>query len=376
MHFIPYAKHTITSDDKEAVLEALDDPFLTTGPKVEEFEQKIIDYTGAKYAVAVSSGTAALHLSSLVLLKPGDRVLTTPNSFLSTSNAILYAGAIPVFIDIAEDGNMNLDLCEHFLRNDPSIKAIYLVHFSGNPVDMKRVKALKEPYDLVVLEDSAHAFGAEMDDGRVGGCTYSECAIFSFHPVKHLTTGEGGAITTNSKEMAEKLRLLRSHGARKNTQVAPWYYEMLELGYNYRISNFACALGVSQMKRVDENIARRRVLAKRYDQLLSEHPLIEPLYPYNEKSAYHLYVIRIDFTYTSITKLELFTKMRAHNIGLQVNYLPINKQPYYQKLGYGTEQMPEMERYDRESVTIPLYPDLTFEEQDYIVQTLFAILEE
>jgi UDP-4-amino-4,6-dideoxy-L-N-acetyl-beta-L-altrosamine transaminase len=373
MAFIPYGKQSIDQQDIDAVVETLTSDFLTTGPKVQTFEEAVAAYCGAKYCVAVSSGTAALHLASLVLLDKDDKVLTTPNSFLATSNGILYAGARPVFVDIAKDGNIDLDLCEAALKKDPSIKAIYAVAFSGNMLDQEKLRHLKATYGIVVLEDCAHAIGARAGDVKAASCANSDAAILSFHPVKHMTTAEGGAITTNSHELYEELRVLRNHGMVKTPEMAPWEYEMRELGFNYRITDLQCALGLSQLKRLDGFIARRIELAKRYDAAFKE-TIVKPLYTHHGKSSYHLYVVQVDFNKLSIEKVDLFNGLREKNIGIQLHYIPINKQPYYRSLGYGEEETPVMDRYYDECFSLPMYPELTDEEQRYVIETLFEVL--
>ena len=370
MQFIPYGKQWISLEDINSVSEVLESDFLTTGPKVKEFEEAVADYCGAKYAVAVCNGTAALHLASIALLNEGDKVLTTPNSFLATSNAILYAGATPVFVDIQENGNIDLDLCEEALESDPSIKAIYAVHFSGNPIEQEKLAHLKKRYGITILEDCAHSIGAEYDGVKAGSCTHSEASIFSFHPVKHMTTGEGGMITTNDEKIYEKLKILRNHGMVKTPQMKPWEYEMRELGYNYRITDLQCALGISQLKKLDEFIERRKELAQAYDEAFIGTPLIRPLYNYNGCSSYHLYVVLADFAHLSISKEQLFTKMREKGIGLQLHYIPINKQPYYRQLGYGNESTPVMDRFYKQCFSLPLFPKMTDEEQQYVIKIL------
>ncbi len=375
MNFIPYGKQTISEDDINAVVEVLKSDFLTTGPKVKEFEEKIASYCGAKYCVAVSNGTAALHLASMVLLNKNDKVITTPNSFLATSNSILYANSKPIFVDIQEDGNIDLDLCEEELKKDFSIKAIYVVHFSGNPVNQRKLKYLKETYNIKILEDCAHSIGAKIDGIKAGSCANSDCSIFSFHPVKHITTGEGGAITTNSKELYEKLLLLRAHGMTPRPDIAPWHYDMCELGFNYRLTDISCALGLSQLKKLDSFLYLRRSIAKRYDDFFSKIDFIKSLYDFTNNSAYHLYVIKIDFEKLNITKKEFVLKMREKNIGLQVHYIPINKQPYYKKLGFGDEIIPVMDEYYNKAISLPIYPNLTHEEQNYVCEKILEILK-
>ena len=366
---IPYGKQFLIQDDINAVVETLHSDFLTTGPKVKAFEKALAEYCNVKYCVTVANGTAALHLASLVLLSQGDKVLTTPNSFLATSNAILYAGAKPLFVDIAEDGNIDLELCEKALQSDPDIKAIYPVAFSGHMVNQSKLKQLREAYDIAVLEDCAHAIGAKDGEVKAASCTNSDVSILSFHPVKHMTTGEGGAITTNSKEMYEKLLILRNHGMVKTPDMKPWEYEMRGLGFNYRITDIQCALGLSQLKRLDGFIARRIEIAKRYDEAFA-HTIVKPLYTYDGNSSYHLYVVQVDFDSLHISKEELFLKMREKGVGLQLHYIPINKQPYYQSLGYGSEDTPIMDRYYRECFSLPMYPKMSDDEQEYVISTL------
>ena len=373
MDFIPYGKQLLEQEDIEAVVDVLNSDYLTTGPKVQEFEEALCNYCDVKYVIAVANGTAALHLASLALLHKGDRVLTTPNSFLATSNAILYAGAEPIFVDIAEDGNIDLDLCEEILKKDNSIKAIYGVAFSGRMLNQKKLKFLKETYGVLILEDNAHAIGAKEEEVKSASCKNSDVSILSFHPVKHLTTGEGGAITTNSKELYEKMLMLRGHGMVKTPDMKPWEYEMRELGFNYRITDIQCALGISQLKKLDNFIKRRIEIAKRYDKAF-KNSIIKPLYTYDCKSSYHLYVVQVDFSKLSISKEELFIKMREKSIGLQLYYIPINRQPYYRSLGYGNEDTPIMDRYYDECFSLPMFPKLSDEEQEYVIKTLFEVL--
>ena len=374
MNFIPYGKQSIDEDDINSVVEVLKSDFLTTGPKIKEFEDELCRYTNAKYCVAVANGTAALHLASLVLLNKGDKVITTPNSFVATSNSILYVEAKPIFVDIKEDGNIDLDLCEEELKKDSSIKAIYVVHFSGNPVNQKKLKYLKESYNIKILEDCAHSLGASFGNIKAGSCENSDCSILSFHPVKHITTGEGGAVTTNSKEIYEKLLELRAHGIKRFPDAAPWYYEMHSLGFNYRITDMQATLGISQLKKLDSFVKRRKEIALKYDKAFL-NSFVKPLYSFNQNSSYHLFVVKVDFSKLNISKVELFNKMREKNIGLQLHYIPINKQPYYKSLGYGNEDTPIMNRYYDECFSLPMYSSLSNEEQEYVIKTLFEILK-
>jgi len=371
---IPYGKQFIIQEDIDAVVATLESDHLTTGPKVKAFEEALSKYCQVKYCVAVANGTAALHLASLVLLNKGDKVLTTPNSFLATSNAILYAGAKPVFVDIAEDGNIDLDLCEKKLQKDPAIKAIYPVAFSGHMVDQQKLKYLREAYNVTILEDCAHAIGAKDADVKAASCSNSDISILSFHPVKHITTGEGGAITTNSKEIYEKLLILHNHGMVKTKEMKPWEYEMRELGFNYRITDIQCALGLSQLKRLDNFIDRRITIAQKYDKVFFGS-IVKPLYMYDGKSSYHLYVVKVDFTKLKISKVDLFNKMREKGIGLQLHYIPINKQPYYKSLGHGDEVTPNMDKYYEQCFSLPIYPKMIDKEQDYVIKSLFEMLQ-
>ena len=374
INFIPYGKQIIDEDDINSVVEVLKSDFLTTGPKIKEFEEELCRYTNAKYCVAVANGTAALHLASLVLLNKGDKVITTPNSFVATSNSILYVEAKPIFVDIKEDGNIDLDLCEEELKKDSSIKAIYVVHFSGNPIEQEKLKYLKESYNIKILEDCAHSLGATFEGIKAGSCENSDCSILSFHPVKHITTGEGGAVTTNSKEIYEKLLELRAHGIKRLPEFAPWYYEMHSLGFNYRITDMQAALGISQLKKLDSFVKRRKEIALKYDKAFL-NSFVKPLYSFTNNSSYHLFVVKVDFSKLNISKVELFNKMREKNIGLQLHYIPINKQPYYKSLGYGNEDTPIMNKYYDECFSLPMYSSLSNEEQEYVIKTLFEILK-
>jgi len=356
---IPYGKQYIDEDDKKAVLEVLESDFLTTGPKIQEFEKALAKKLGFKYIVVVSNGTAALHLASKVLLHQGDKVVTTPNSFLSTSNSILYQKAKPIFVDICQNGLIDLDLVEIELKNNPKIKAIYLVTFSGLPFDDKKLQYLKEKYNIKILLDNAHYFGS-------GFC---DVATYSFHPVKHITTFEGGAIGTNDKKTYKKLLYLRNHGMVKDKNMYPWEYKMVELGYNYRLSDVACAIGLSQLKKIDKFLVKRKKIAKYYHENLKK---VTPLYPYNKKSSYHLFVVKYPFKNLE-QKAEFFMKMRELGIALQYHYIPINQQPYYVKKGY-LKKFKNMEKFYLEAFSLPIYYSLSQKEQDYVIKCLNKLL--
>ena len=266
-------------------------------------------------------------------------------------------------------------MCEEELKKDSSIKAIYVVNFSGNIVNQKKLKYLKETYNIKILEDCAHSLGATFEGIKAGSCENSDCSILSFHPVKHITTGEGGAVTTNSKEIYEKLLLLRSHGMTPRADVASWHYDMVELGFNYRLTDISSALGLSQLKKLDSFLYLRRLIAKRYDDFFSKIDFIKPLYDFTNNSAYHLYVIKIDFEKFNIDKKEFFLKMRENSIGLQLHYIPINKQPYYKNLGYGNEKTPLMDEYYEKAISLPIYPNLSENQQQYVCESILKILK-
>ena len=358
---IPYGKQYIDENDIESVVETLKSDYLTTGPKVKEFEESLADKLGFKYVVVVSNGTAALHIASIVLLHQGNKVITTPNSFLSTSNSILYQKAKPIFVDIASNGLIDLDLVEEELKKDSKIKTLYLVTFSGLPFDDDKLQYLKNKYNVTILLDNAHYFGKDS-----GICNI---ATYSFHPVKHLTTFEGGAVATNDEKIYKKLLRLRNHGMVKDNTMYPWEYKMVDLGYNYRLPDVACALGLSQLKKIDMFLEKRKQIAKYYHDNLKK---VIPLYPYNEKSSYHLFVVRYPFKSLD-EKAEFFIKMREKGILLQYHYIPINKQPYYIKKGYFKE-FKEMEKYYLEAFSLPIYYSLSQKEQKYVIRVLEELL--
>jgi dTDP-4-amino-4,6-dideoxygalactose transaminase len=361
MSFIPYGKQTIDQNDIDIVIQTLKSDYLTTGPKIVQFEDQICKITNSKYCISVVNGTAALHLSALALLNKNDKVLTTPNSFLATSNSILYANAKPIFVDICSDGSINLDICEEYLKKDSSIKAIFAVSFSGKILDQDRLKYLKYKYNIKILEDNAHTMGVEL--------TYSDISIFSFHPVKHITTAEGGAIVTNDKKLFEKIKSLRNHG-QDNT------HTMIDLGFNYRLNDISCALGISQLNKLNDFIKTRQNIAKKYNDAFDNHSIIKPLYPYTNRSYYHLFVVEIDFSKLNFSKDQLINKLRDKNIGVQIHYKPINKQPYYKSIGYGNEDTPLMNRYISQCISLPIYPLLTNVEQNYVIDTLLDLVHE
>lgn len=375
----PYSRQYIDEDDIKSVIEVLKSSFLTTGPKVEEFENALANVLGVKHVVSVSSGTSALHLAALTLLDKHDKVLTTPNSFLATANTILYANALPIFIDVDKHGNIDLNLCEDYLKKDNSIKAIFAVDFAGNMVDPNGLAYLKEKYGVLILEDCAHALGAKKQNFKAGDCKICDVATFSFHPVKHITCAEGGAIATNNARIAKKVQMLRNHGINRNKDEFefdgfdnPLYYEMQLLGFNYRLSDVQCALGLSQLKKLDYFLKRRKQLALRYNKAF-QNTSIRPLY-INPESAYHLYVVKIDFENLGLKRNDVMLKLKENGILTQVHYIPINAQPYYIRLGYKPLDTPKMMEYYKQCLSIPLYVGLTDEEQNFIIQSMLKII--
>lgn len=372
--YIPYGRQNINEDDINAVVEVLKSDFLTTGPKIAEFEEKFADYVGAKYAVAVSNGTAALHIACLAAgLKEGDEVITTPITFAASANCALYCGAKPVFADI-DSVTYNIDYREIEKHITSRTKAIIPVHYTGQPCDMDEIHKIAEKYNLFVIEDAAHAVGAEYKGRKIG--SLSDMTEFSFHPVKHITCGEGGIVTTNNEKLYEKLKLYRTHGITRNTaemsrQDGPWYYEQIDLGFNYRITDFQAALGISQLSRVDLFLKRRREIAARYDEAFKNVPGITiPSQMEGTRSAYHLYVIRVD----KKIRRELFEYLRACNIGVNVHYIPVYTFPYYREHGYMNVKCANAEELYSSIISLPIFYDLTDAEQDYVIDKIISFL--
>lgn len=369
-----YSRQYIDDEDINAVIEVLKSDFLTTGPKVLEFEEGIKQYLGAQYAVCVSSGTASLHIAALCLLDENDKVLTTPNSFLATSNAIIYAGAKPVFVDVDTNANIDLNLCEDILKKDNAIKAIFAVDFAGNMVDPSGLLYLREKYGVKILEDCAHSLGATAGKYKAGDCSFCDLATLSFHPVKSITSAEGGCIVTNNEEITKKAYILRNHGIVRDKEAFiynndnPLYFEMQDLGFNYRLSDVHSALGLSQLKKIDFFLSTRRKLAKKYDMAFSDTP-IRPLH-LNSQSSYHLYVVRVDFKKLGKKRTDIMKSLKSQGISLQTHYIPINAQPYYQKLGYDPALTPKAVEYYNECLSIPLYVGLGQEDQEFIINTI------
>jgi UDP-4-amino-4,6-dideoxy-N-acetyl-beta-L-altrosamine transaminase len=377
---IPYAKQYLDDDDIKAVVEVLKGDYLTTGPYINQFESEFALKVGAKYAVAVSSGTAALHIAYLAAdLKPYDEVITTPMTFAATANAALYVGAQPVFADI--DGQTyNIDVKEIESHLTPQAKAIVPVHYTGLPCEMGEICDIAKLHNLVVIEDACHALGAKYKDTVIGDCTYSDMTVFSFHPVKHITTGEGGMITTNSESLYHKLIKLRSHGITRDSRSfkepshGDWYYEMQDLGFNYRLTDIQAALGISQLKKLDSFVARRRQIVDRYNKAFQELPVELPSEPEGYYSSYHLYVIRLRKE-SKKTRKDLYSKLKAKGIHTQVHYLPVHTMPYYQEnLGHKWGDYPVAEDHYSRVLSLPLYPSMTDVDVDYVISCVKEVL--
>jgi UDP-4-amino-4,6-dideoxy-N-acetyl-beta-L-altrosamine transaminase len=379
---IRYGQQDITQDDIDAVIRVLKSVNLTQGPNIPQFEQSVLAHIGAKHAVAVNSATSALHIACLALgLGPGDWLWTTPNTFVASANCALYCGAQVDFVDIDP---RTYNLCPQALeakliaaeKAGRLPKIVVPVHLAGQPCDMAAIHALRQKYGFKVIEDASHAIGGRYKGEPIGNCRYSDITVFSFHPVKIITTAEGGMALTNSDELATRLGLLRSHGITRDPVLmtqpmdGPWYYQQVALGYNYRMTDLQAALGVSQMTRLTHYVSRRHKIAARYNTLLSELPLTLPWQHPDSFSAYHLYVIRLQLDKISATHLQVFEAMRAKEIMVNLHYIPVHTQPYYQQMGFKQGDYPEAERYYREAISIPMHPALTDAEQDRVVSNL------
>ena len=363
-----YGHQSIDEADIQSVVDVLRGDCLTCGPSVRAFEQAICAYTGAKYCVAVANATAGLHIAALAAgLGPGDEAITSPITFLSSANCIAFVGAKPVFADIDPE-TANIDPAEIGRRLSPRTRAIIPVHFAGQSCDMARIAAIAKDNKLVVIEDAAHAIGSDYLDSKVGSCRYSDMTVFSFHPVKTITTGEGGAVTTNDPELYAKLCALRAHGVHKDGEMAhTWEYEMRELGFNYRITDIQCALGVSQLRRLDAFKARRRAIVSYYNEHLGLPHLVERDF---SNACFHLYPVLVE------NRRDFYFKAREAGLNLQVHYIPVHTQPYYRStFGYKPGDYPKSEAYYEKCISLPLYPSLTDEDVAEIVARLRGIVQ-
>ena len=382
---IPYGKQDIKQSDIDAVVEVLGSDFLTQGPKVPAFEKILEDYVGAVHAVAVNSATSALHIACLALdIGKGDLVWTSPNTFVASANCALYCGADVDFVDIDfQTNNMSIDALREKLENARSLgrlpKVVIPVHMGGQSCDMKAIFALSQEYGFRIIEDASHAIGGRYEGRRVGSCEYSDIAVFSFHPVKIITTAEGGAALTNDKEIYDKLILLRSHGITRDpsqmtrSPEGGWYYEQLSLGFNYRMTELQAALGCSQMSRINDFVSKRNALAKNYNEQFSKLPIILPVAPRGIYSSYHLYIIKLKDS-ASINRGKLFEQLRDSGIGVNVHYIPVHLQPFYQSLGFSMGDFPVAECYYSKAISVPLHPGLSKVEQGYVIKTIKELI--
>lgn len=380
MKVIPYGHQAISQDDINAVTETLRSDFLTQGPKIEEFEKKLAEYLGAKYAVVFNSGTAGLHAAYFTLgLKEGDEFITTPITFVATANAGLYLGAKPIFCDVEKDtGNIDVNKIEALIT--PKTKLLVPVHFAGNPVQLDKIKKIAQEHDLFVVEDACHALGATYKGQKIGNCAFSNMTVFSFHPVKHITTGEGGAVITNDESLYQRLQLFRSHGITKqnlqNTPDGDWYYEMQALGFNYRMSDIQAALGISQLNRIDQFITRRKEIVAEYQSAFSQNPYFDlPVETDGAKSAYHLFPIRLKDKYVK-HRQQIFDTMRHRGLGIQVHYIPVYHQPYYREIGFSGINLPNTEDFYRREISIPIFQSLKEEDLQKVISTINSIFLE
>lgn len=366
--YIPYGRQSIREEDIEEVVRVLRSDYLTTGPKVAEFDKVVADYVGAKYAVAVSNGTAALHIACLAAgIGAGDEVITSPITFAASANCVLYCGGTPVFADIKKD-TYNIDPEDIERKITPKTKAIIPVHYTGQPCEMDAITEIAKKHNLIVIEDGAQVISGEYKGKKIG--SISDMTTFSFHPVKPVTTGEGGMVTTNNKELYERLKLFHTHGITREPELmdkqdGPWYYEQLELGFNYRITDIQCALGISQMRRLDAFAEHRRMLAARYNKGFAGcKNVITPYQHPDCLSSWHLYMIQVP----ADMRKSVFEKLRQAGIGVNVHYIPVYKHPYYQAHGYQDICCPNAEAFYAGAITLPLYADMTKEQVDYVVE--------
>lgn len=371
---IPYGRQTIEEDDIQAVVDVLRSDYLTTGPKIAEFEKMVADYVGAKYAVAISNGTSALHAACFAAgIQPGDEVITTPLTFAASSNCVLYCGGTPVFADV-DPKTYNIDPEDIRRKITDKTKAIIAVHLAGQPCDMDEIHKIAKEHDLLVIEDGAHALGSVYKGKKVG--TLSDMTTFSFHPVKPITTGEGGMIVTDNEEFYQKMMLFRSHGITRDENLmtrndGPWFYQQLDLGYNYRITDIQCALGCSQMKKLDRFLALRKEIVARYNEAFADcENIIIPYQLPETESGWHLYIVQVK----NCDRRKVFEALREHGIAVNVHYIPVYLHPYYQEHGYKDVHCRNAEEVYSHIISLPLYPTLTEEQQQYVIETLKYVI--
>jgi len=384
---IPYGKQDINQSDIDAVINVLKSDFLTQGPKVPLFEKTVADYCDSKYGVAVNSATSALHIACLALdLGKDDYLWTSPNTFVASANCGLYCGAKVDFVDINPKtynlSSKELEIKLIQAKKDNNLPKIVIpVHFAGQSCDMKKIHSLSREYGFKIIEDASHAIGGKYLDKPIGGCQYSDITVFSFHPVKIITTAEGGLATTNDKKLSERMQLFRSHGVTRDPELmtkeadGEWYYQQVELGFNYRMTELQAALGVSQMQRLDEFITKRHILQERYDLLLEDLPIIKPYQDKGGYSALHLYPIQIDMEKNTKSREQIFNNLRSKGVGVNVHYIPIHTQPYYRQFGFSGGDLTISEEYYRKAISLPIYHGMKFSEQDLVVEKLEIILK-
>lgn len=384
--YIPYGRQDITQSDIDAVVSVLKSDFITQGPCVPKFENTLSKYCGAKHAVAVNSATSALHLACLALgLGEGDWLWTSPITFVASANCALYCGARVDFVDIdPATYNLSVDALEIKLEQADKAgklpKVLVAVHLCGQPCEMQQIHALGQRYGFHIIEDASHAVGGRYQGEPIGNCRYSDITVFSFHPVKIITTAEGGIALTNQGELAAKMELLRSHGVTRDPSLmdrksdGPWYYQQIALGFNYRMTEMQAALGVSQFGRLDDYVARRHELAARYDKLLRGLPVVTPYQSESSYSGFHLYVVRLVLSEIEPTHLEVFEYLRSRGVGVNLHYIPVYRQPHYRQFGFVEEHFPQAEKYYREAISLPMFATLNDEQQNKVVAALDLIL--
>lgn len=387
MHYIPYGRQAISNDDIQAVIDALKSDWLTQGPTIARFEKAVTKYCDVHYATATCNATAALHIACLALgLGKGDVLWTTPNTFVASANCALYCGAKIDFVDIdMRTYNMSAEKLEEKLiiadKRGELPKVIIPVDFAGQSCDMVKIKSLANKYGFKIIEDASHAIGGSYKGKKIGSCQYSDITVFSFHPVKIITTGEGGIALTNQRDLHDKMQILRTHGitrheeSMKNVSHGPWYYEQVALGVNYRMTDIQAALGISQLRRLDEFVTRRHELVTNYNNALNNLPMQLPMQNKDCNSAWHLYVICFELEKIKQSRKQIFEKLRKANIGVNVHYIPVYRQPYYQRMGFKEGYCSNAETYYASAISLPLYVELTHEEQRYVITKLHEILQ-
>lgn len=383
---IPYGRQKITAEDIHAVVGVLQSDFLTQGPMVPNFEQAMAGYCHSQYAIAMNSATSALHLACLALeVGPGDSVWTTPITFVASANCALYCGAAVDFVDIdPHTYNMSVTALAEKLAQAKALgklpKVVIPVHLTGQACEMQAIHLLSQQYGFRIIEDASHAIGGRYQSEAIGNCRYSDITVFSFHPVKIITTGEGGIAVTNDETLAKRLARLRTHGiTRDATEMThasdgPWYYQQLDLGFNYRMTDLQAALGLSQLQQLDHYVSKRHALAARYHELLSNAAITKPWQHPDSYSGLHLYIIRLNLEKNAIMHRKIFEYLRDKGIGVNLHYIPIYRQPYYAQFGFKRSDFPEAERYYASAITLPMYPDLTEVQQEYVANTLHDAL--